>query len=226
MQGFDILFLAVVAVILVYRLYSVLGSRTGHQRDHSAAFTRNRDDAAGSTERSDNVIELPDRGRLSGSQGAAGPVDSDVNHGVADIREADPAFAPDMFLEGARGAFEMIVQAFAAGDLDPVRPFIGQTVQQQFDKAIADRTAAGETVETRIEGWTAVTIVGAELRGSEARVKVRFETEQINVVRDGENRIIDGDPNAAEPAVDIWTFARDTRSEDPNWQLVATHSVA
>ena len=143
--------------------------------------------------------------------------------GLSQIRRADPAFDPDAFLAGARAAFEMIIAAFARGDKMALRPLLSDEVFQPFAVAIDQRIAAHETLETRIVGLDPE-ILEAGVDGRNAQVTVKFRSQQINATRAVDGSIVDGDPDHAVDKTDYWTFARDTRSADPNWILVATSS--
>ena len=149
-----------------------------------------------------------------------------INLALAELPEftADPGFDPAQFLEGARFAFEMVVAAFAAGDKDRLRPLLSDDVYQPFAAAIDERTAAGETLETRIIALKRLDITEAGLAGRLARVTVKFVSDQINMLRAHDGSVVDGDPDHAIEKTDFWSFARDTRSSDPNWVLVATAS--
>ncbi len=144
--------------------------------------------------------------------------------GLARIRDADPGFDPEQFLQGVRGAFEIIVAAFAAGDKAKLRPLLSDEVYAPFCAAIDERNAARETLETRILALKRHDIVEADLVEQTARVTVKLVSDQINVVRAHDGSIVDGDPDKAIEKTDFWSFARDTGSTDPNWLLVATDS--
>src|SRR6185437_15240650 len=133
-------------------------------------------------------------------------------------------FAPEPFIQGARGAFELIVGAFAAGDTGALRPLLSDEVFEGFSQAIHERNQAKETHETNLVAIRSADLVEAALDGSTAFVTVRFVSSQVNVTRAHDNSIVDGDPDRVVEKTDFWTFARNTRSQDPNWQLVATRS--
>jgi predicted lipid-binding transport protein (Tim44 family) len=226
-EGFayiDILFFAMVAAFIALRLRSVLGRRTGQERRREGdGFSGGRSNGAGDA--GDNVVALPDR--ASGAAADAGITDlaeGDVKTGLTEIRIADGQFDLASFLAGARGAFEMIVDAYAAGDKAALRPLLDDEVFGGFAGAIDQRQADGQTLETQLVAVNAVDVVEAAMVGSRARVVVRFTSEQINVVRDAEGGVVDGDPTQAEEVVDIWTFERNVRSRDPNWTLVETRT--
>lgn len=216
---FDIILFAMVAVFLVLRLRSVLGRRTGLEQRRDP-FSRPPAREASSEAAGDNVVSLPDRGK--GEDVAAG---GDPGAGIAQIRGADRSFDPNDFLRGARGAFEMIVGAFAAGDTSTLRPLLSDEVYERFAEAIRARTDAKETLETKLVAMKSAEIVEAALNGATAIVTVRFASDQINVTRTADGAVVDGDPDRVVEKTDFWTFARNTRAQDPNWLLIATRSA-
>ncbi len=236
-QFYDIIFFALIAIFIILRLRGVLGRRTGHQRQrHPDRFARA--EKPGEESRGE-VVHLPDRRWPEGEPAEGGaadrarPADSSpppeedeaavrLRTALEQIGRADRDFAPRRFLEGAQAAFEMVVEAFAKGETPVLRPLLGDDVYDEFAAAIRDRMAAGHTHETTIVALDKVEILGAELRGSAARVTVKFVSQQVNVTRDREGSAVDGDPSLIERITDIWTFARNTRSADPNWALVET----
>lgn len=211
-QFIDIIFFAAVAAFLVLRLRSVLGRRTGHERPPPELAAPTRDSG-------DNVVELP---RRNGDIGMAAVAGTPQEAGLLSIRQADPGFAPASFLEGARAAFAMIVGAYAQGDKAALRPLLSDQVFANFSAAIDARRAAGETLETEVIHIRKAEIVEARMDGRNAVVTVRFASDQVNVVSDSQGRVVEGDPNRVAPVTDVWTFARNTQSRDPNWQLVET----
>jgi predicted lipid-binding transport protein (Tim44 family) len=214
---FDIILFAMVAVFLALRLRSVLGRRTGHERRRDSMIRQ-------AEPTGDKVISLGQRGIVAPPPPTTEPPADAVAAGLARIREADPGFDPAEFLQGARGAFEMIVAAFAAGDKAKLRPLLADEVYAPFSAAIEERNAARETLETRILALKRLDIVAADLVGTTARATLKLVSDQINVVRAHDGSIVDGDPDKPIEKTDFWTFARDTRSSDPNWLLVATDS--
>ncbi|MGE0154935.1 MAG: Tim44/TimA family putative adaptor protein [Reyranellaceae bacterium] len=221
----DIILIALVAIFLVLQLRRVLGRRHGEERQRPDPFTR--PDAAAN--RDDKVIDLPRREPADAAlpHGAdivakSGPAEA----GLAQIRIADSGFDPRAFVQGARQAFEMIVSAYAQGDTKSLRPLLSDEVYERFAAAIRQRQDNKETLETGLVGFEKSEIVGAEMRGSEARVTLKFVTEQINVTRSADGLIVDGNPNEVTRVTDMWTFARDTKSSNPNWFLVATEEPA
>ena len=222
-DGFiDLILFAMIAAFLVFRLRGVLGRRTGHERpppDPHAKLT-------GEPPPKDNVVDLHDRSGLVEEDETIAAEDSDdpLVAGVAQVQTADSNFNPDEFCEGAGAAFEMVVQAFAAGDLKILRSLLNDEVYDNFSAAVEQREEAEEELETTVIGIKSGDILEARLEGRMAFVTVKFQSEQVNVTRDNSGAVVDGDPTQVTDVTDIWTFARNTRARDPNWTLVETRS--
>ena len=219
-QFLDIIFFAMVAAFLVLRLRSVLGRRTGHERRPSDASARRRD----SKKEQNNVIELSDQSEESPEDSGPPMADDPISAGLAEIREADSSFQPAEFLDGARDAFESILQAFATEGLVTLKNLLNDEVFDNFNAAIQARQKAGETLESTIVGIKSTDYLEAQLEGRTAFITVKFVSEQVNVTRDGEGNVTEGDPSKVSEVTDIWTFAHNTRSRNPNWTLVGTRS--
>jgi predicted lipid-binding transport protein (Tim44 family) len=222
----DILLFAVVAVFIFVRLRQVLGRRTGEERQRPNPFAADPTPTPGAPELPTNVVRLSERVDHAPIRERAEPTAGPATPGVQAIRAADPEFHEDEFLGGARAAFEMIVNAFARGDVATLRPLLAPEVMGQFEGAIRQRDAAGHTLEAEIAAVRGVAIAEARMDGATAAITVRFATDQVHVMRDREGRIVEGEAGKAEPVVDLWTFTRDLRSRDPNWQLAATRTEA
>jgi predicted lipid-binding transport protein (Tim44 family) len=221
LQVLDILLFALVAGFLILRLRSVLGRRDGHRpAQRTDPFTG----APAANE--DKVVRLPERGEATVDDAAAaetGPQPSgSLDAGLTQIRIADPAFDPDEFASGGRIAFELILTAFSSGDTAALKPLLSPEVFSNFAQSIRERQEAGDTLETQLVGIKTAEIVEAYMAGRTAHVTLRFFSQQVRVLRNADGEIIEGDPKIITDVVDIWTFARDTRSRDPNWVLVAT----
>ena len=231
----DILLFAMIAVYLVFRLRNVLGRRDGHEGGYHDPFSgdsespdSSRDDAW--AEPDDNVVQLDDK---SSDQTAEQPEraanadsgDDALRDGILAIQRLDAGFNPDEFLTGAGQAFEMILNAYAEGDTQHLKSLLSAEVYGNFSQAIRDREQAGEVLEDTLVGIDRATVVEAWVEGRVAFVTVKFVSQQINVTRDENGDVVDGDANTVISVTDFWTFSRDTRSSDPNWALVATQSA-
>ncbi len=226
-QFIDIIFFAMIAAFLVLRLRSVLGRRDGHESQLRDRFKTHQDDQS-----DDNVVELPDRSEPSiGEDGSedtpldAYEDDEQLFRGLSKIMETDPRFQPEEFLSGSRMAFELILGAYAQGDSETLKPLLSPEVYANFAQAIRDREQAGETLEDTLVGIKSADIVEAYVENKTANINVKFVSEQINATRDENGDVVDGDPNAVVKGVDFWTFARHTKSSNPNWTLIATSSL-
>ncbi|ADZ72670.1 Tim44/TimA family putative adaptor protein [Polymorphum gilvum] len=234
---YNIIFLAL-AIFVFFRLRSVLGKRTGNERPPFDPYSKPARDnrAPGGAEAGgvDNVIPLPGKPVEAGAgdteRGAVvldkvAPSGSALNAALRQILSVDRSFEPEQFLQGARAAYEMIVTAFAEGDRKTLKNLLSKEVYDGFVTAISEREARGETIESTFVGIDKADIVEAALKGSVAQVTVRLQSELISATRDKDGHVVDGDPSRVTEVVDIWTFARDTTSRDPNWKLVATESA-
>ncbi len=222
----EIILIALVAIFLVLRLRSVLGRRTGNERPPAQDPFAPTAPTPEARRDNGNVVQMP---RPNGEPPAPPPRSAGQGRiapaaapGIEAIRGADRSFDAQGFAGGARAAFEMIVGAFAKGDLVTLRPLLDDATYGSFEAAVKDRQAHGRVLETSLIGFDSTELVRAELRGSVAHVTMRFVTEQINVTRGADGLVVDGNPNTVERVTDLWTFARDTRSDNPNWLLVNT----
>jgi len=218
---FEILILAMLAVFLIYRLGSVLGKRTGHERRPSDMFPGGQE---GPGAADDNVVSLPGRDETRDEAVEAAMAAMPHGEGLAAIHRADPSFDPQQFMDGARAAFEMIVVAFSQDDEKTLRNLLSDSVFDDFHAAIVDRRGRKEKLETTLVGIDSVEILEAGLEDTNAVITIKFVSQQANVTYDAEGTVVDGDAQIVSPITDIWTFQRDTRSPDPNWLLVATRS--
>jgi predicted lipid-binding transport protein (Tim44 family) len=221
MDGFqfvDIILLAMVAGFLILRLRSTLGRRTGHEQKPD------------SYKRSDNVVDLPSRTDAETGQPVTRDIDpayigTPFEEGLTQITLSDPHFSVQDFMTGAGSAFEMIVLAYAHHDTDALKPLLSDDVYSNFASAIQDREDRGEHMETELVVVKPPHLESVAVDRRLASISVRFESEQVNVIKNAEGVVVDGDPEHVESVTDIWTFERDLSSSDPNWLLVATRSV-
>ena len=235
----NILILAV-AVVVLWRLRSVLGTRTGHERRYDPFQTAERTEKQPPIAKTDDkVIPMPGRGTAGEPTRAdadepeevpvwkgVAPEGSPLAKGLAAIASADPSFDPKEFVEGAKVAYEMIVTAFAEGDRDALRSLLTADVHAGFEDAIGRREKAGEVMESKLVGIDGAEIVAASLNGSRASVTVSFRSQTIQATLDRAGEVVSGDPRRVEEMTDVWTFERDVRSPDPNWALSDTEEPA
>ncbi|NHB76000.1 Tim44/TimA family putative adaptor protein [Rhodobacter calidifons] len=211
----QLLVLAGIAIFLILKLRSVLGTRDGFERPPLPL-----EDVRPRIRRDFEVIEGgPDRDITD--HVAEG---SDAARALAEMKKVEPAFAVGEFLQGARGAYEMILTAFEKGELDRIRPFLSDEVAASFAEAIAAREAAGLTIEANFLGIKELTLHDATFNPDSrmAEISVRFAADQTYVVRNKAGEIVEGSPREVKKTRDTWTFARRMGTDDPNWQLVAT----
>lgn len=216
----DIIFLAMVAGFLALRLRSVLGRRTGDEPGSADSGHSGQDGPAAEQGAARHDRE-PDAGAALKLDI---PASSRLGRTLARIADAESGFDAKSFLTGAQAAYRMIIEAFAAGDRDSLRPLLSDDVYAEFTAAIAAREVAHQTMESRVVRVERAEIESASLNSGHAEVSVRLRADLLSVTRDSENRVVDGNPSDAEPVVDVWSFAREVGSPDPNWRLVATRS--
>ena len=220
-EYFDIILFAMIAAFLVYRLGSVLGKRTGHERQGREPFGRVGNKEAGADAGNDNIVAMPTRPAAPEEE----EPDTPLGAAITQIKLADSSFSRKGFLEGARAAFEMVITAFALGDMKTLRQLLSNDVYENFAEAIRQRERMNQTRETTLVGIDVAEIIEASLEENRyALVTVKYVSQQVNATRDEEHNVVDGDPNTIEKVTDIWTFRRDTKASDPNWQLIATRS--
>jgi predicted lipid-binding transport protein (Tim44 family) len=230
---FTIVFLAL-AVFIFLRLRNVLGQRTGSERPPYDRAARN---VVQGTPDS-NVVPMPgtviDQTPMAPTADVTPPTDrwkgiaepgTALAQGLDAITAQDSSFDPRHFLSGARSAYEMIVLAFANGDRRALKDLLSSEVYESFDAAIKDRERQERKTETRFVSVDKAEVVGAEARDRAAHLTVRFVSQMISVTRDKAGAIVDGNPDKVADITDVWTFARDPTSRDPNWKLVGTGSA-
>ncbi len=229
---YTIIFLAL-AVFIFLRLRSVLGRRTGRERPPYDPYAA-RD--AVRTPASDKVVTLPARTPEIAPRPPEVPQTpaerwkdvaesgSAVASGLDAIAAADSEFDAKHFVTGARTAYEMVVTAFAAGDRRQLRGLLSREVYDGFDAHIGERESRGEALETKFISVNSSTITAAELRNRTAQITVRFISKLVSATRDRSGAVIDGNAEKVTDVTDVWTFARDVSSRDPNWKVVATET--
>ena len=230
MEFFDFgtIFFLVAAVVIFLQLRNVLGRRTGNERPPFDPYTAGRTKEAAAA-KPENVVSLP-RKRTNGEENEEvfAPIDAiakpgtELNKGLRAIWQADPSFDPKTFAEGAKMAYEMIIMAHADGDRKTLKNLLSRDVYDAFVADISARETRAEKIQASFVGIDKAEIVAAEMKGTEAHVTMRIISELISATRDKTGEVIEGNPETVVETKDLWTFARDTRSKDPNWKLVAT----
>ncbi|NJO34314.1 MAG: Tim44 domain-containing protein [Rhodospirillales bacterium] len=233
----------VLAVVIFLKLRSVLGRRTGHEQARFERYKAQQEASQrnGKLAGQDKVVTLPRRDREDTEvrpsvdlqvqadneqrvkEYAAG--NTDITKGLLDIVRADASFDPNHFLQGAKAAYEIIVTAFAEGNRKTLKDLLSSEVYEGFSSAIVDREKRGELIDQSFVGIKSADLVEAEVKGGIAQLTVKFVSELISATRDRAGEVISGDPKRIREVTDIWTFAREAISRNPNWKLVATQAA-
>ena len=232
-EFFDLptLIVIAVAVFVLFRLRSVLGTRTGNERP---PIERRRPAEAGE----DTVVPLRPRPAAAPEMDAERRArkleaeieqlsrgDADLAAGLKAVAEADSSFTPKSFLDGAKQAYEMIVTAFAEGDRQTLKNLLEKDVYDGFVRAIGEREAAGHKVDFTFVGLPKIEISEAEYDKRNVLVTVRFQAEVVSATRDRDGTIVEGDAEQIQTIADEWTFQRNPKSRDPNWKVVTTSQL-
>ncbi len=211
----DLILFGMIAAFLVLRLRSILGRRTGYERPPQPYQP-----AQPPLSRPGPIIEGRAEPPASATTRPVPDAASPLGQTLGRMRGVDRNFDPARFLEGAEGAFRMVVAAFAAGDRAQIRRLVADDVYRSFEQAIIAREQAGHTQVSEIHAIQGATIEAAELFGSRAHLTVRFVSDQTSLVKDQRGQPVSG-TEAMTELVDIWTFERDLTARDPAWRLVA-----
>lgn len=199
--------LAAVTAFIIFRLISVMGTRSGHEQKIDLEDAR------------------PARSDAGAGQQAAPAPPKPVSSNARLLREADANFDETEFLDGARKAYEMIVEAFASGDIKSIRPFLGDDVYSAFKGAIADREADGQIMDVKFVGIERAAIIDSGVSDGLMCATVEFMSNQVRVTRNQDGDVVSGDPNRIDLVKDFWTFAKKLSNRDPNWVLIETESA-
>lgn len=219
-QFTDIVFLAIVVLLLFNRLRGVLGTRP------------DRDDDAG--RRSSTVVDIDDYRSIESADGAVKlehdpdasggfEQDAEVVKNLKEIKEKFPAFDLVDFMQKAPRAFEYIAAAFAKGNKGDLKPLLSDGIYDSFARAVDERAERGETAEFSLIGFKSIRLTKAEMFGNDVELTVEFETEQTNIVKNAQGKVVVGDPTYIETVTDVWTLRKNMLSKSPAWILTATH---
>jgi len=231
-EPFDVttIVFALLAVFVVWKLRSVLGTRNGPEKPRAERLSVP-GTSPGRAPNGDNVVvRLPGAANDAGAAAPQSDTDgrwdayaergSKVWEGLDQLVSMDRSFDPKTFVGGAKSAYEMIITAFAAGDRQSLRGLLAKDVYDSFAQAITDRESRGEKVETTFVSIDKAQIVDINARTKVVQVSMRFVSKLITATRDRAGAVIDGNPEQVVDLVDVWTFERDVTTRDPNWRLV------
>lgn len=223
MDFLTLLFL-VVAVIIFFRLRSVLGTRTGHERPpQEAVLKRVEKPVEGKNTQARPVPSAAAesaRDRLEGVE-----TDAPTAANLQRIADNDSSFRISHFMKGAKAAYELIVTSFARGDRNALRKLLGAEIFENFEDEIAAREKRGEKVDLHFIGIDRAEIRGASLQGDVAQIEVYFVSKLVQATRDKNGGVIEGDAVATSEVADLWTFEKSVKARDPNWKLVAAEDA-
>ena len=205
----DILIFAVIAILLVLRLRSVLGQRTGYEQPQDSQMKES------FTDKANAPIPFPK---------AANKTEKISGSGLDALRGADPQFNEKEFLQGATAAFNMILTAYADGDQAQLKRLLSYDLLKSFTQTINERVAAKESLEINVNEIREVSILNAEVVESVASITLHFHSTQTRIAQDENGNIMDDSDTEPREFIDIWTFERDLTLSDPNWKLAETES--
>ncbi len=231
----------IVAIVVIWKLKSVLGQRSSEDETRVDQQLRARQERERQEAANQKVVTVPRRDReeaptLGPSDQAAiaeaeaklknFSADPIIERGLLAILKVDSTFEPIGFMNGAKQAYEMIVTAFAEGNRKMLKDLLGKEVMEGFSGAITERERRGEIMDQQFVGINKADIVEAELKGGQAIITVKFDSQLISATRDKAGEVIAGDAQKITDVTDYWTFAREVASNNPNWKLVGTRSAA
>lgn len=208
-----VVLLAMVAGFLALRLYMVLGRRTGHEQPMPRP-TEDRLPAPPVLRPAEPTPEIREM--------SIRMIEGGAETGLRAISGADSSFDLAQFIQGAKSAYRMILEAFWAGDDEKLSWLVSDDVHAAFTEATRQRADAGHVVDNRLVSIERAIVTDASLQGRVARITVRFDADIAAVTRDVDGNVVAGSLSDAVQTHDVWTFARTLRSDDPNWKLVET----
>lgn len=216
-----LIFFAGVAIVMIIKFNSILGKRFDDDdkvidlRQYRDQDFQTPDEAAADRERS-MQLEREQAEVLE-------KLDVKVLQSVKELMKKDVNFSVDMFLGGAKGAFEIIIEAFSNGDKSTLRNMLDDNVYDAFEKEVDSFKSKGRRKEITIISIASADIVNVKIVNKEARISVRFVSEQIDAIYDMEDNIVEGSKTDINTLEDTWTFKKPIKSSNPNWLLCETH---
>jgi predicted lipid-binding transport protein (Tim44 family) len=213
-----VVLLAMVAAFLGFRLYSVLGRRTGHEQPLVTP----------AEERKPALVPGPVETTtpVPGPAASGNVFEPDASQGLRAVSSADSRFDVGRFMDGAQSAYKMVLEAYWAGNETALAPLTSEDVRSAFGEAIAARTTAGHVLDNRLVRIENAMISAARMEGQTAHITVRFQADIAAVTRDADGKVVAGSLSDAVPTHDVWTFSRNVRSSDPEWILTDTDESA
>jgi len=231
-QLIEIFFFAAMAVFMVIRLGQILGRRTGNERRRDPFAAREQLTTSPTPAKDRSGAPAPAKNDRASSAddkrariGSVAPEGSALNQALTEIQLADRQFDIDRFISGSRAAYEMIVEAFAKGDKETLKPLLSDEVYAHFSTAIDGRVRRGETVSFELVSVKDARITAAKLEGRQAEITVTFETEIITATKNRSGEVVSGDPSTVVNVIDIWAFTRDVKAKGPDWILASTDTA-
>lgn len=207
---------AMVALFLGLRLYAVLGRRTGHEQTTTPLAEEVKAASAAAILPSAASVGVKDQPMF----------DAHVASGLKSISSADSNFDPVRFIEGARSAYKMVLEAFWHGDEAELAPLTSEEVRETFSEAIAARTEAGHVLDNRLVQIEQSIITRAWVENKIAHITVQFVADIAAVTRALDGNVVAGSLIDAVPTTDVWTFSRPLRASSPEWTLTDTDESA
>lgn len=221
----DIIILALIAIFIVLRLRSTLGKDIGHKPDLTTQLRRQLGDLPEEKTAPPGqpaVAEEPSK-REKAEQAARESIgDASILTGIDAIIAADSSFSISEFIDGAKGAFEWVLKAYNTGDLETLKQLLAPSIFEEFRAALEEAKKAPAKLDTTLVAITDAQILAASLEKTKARITLRILSQQIQLVRDAEGNIIEGDASKVQTVEDEWIFERDVKSRNPNWIIMDT----
>ena len=211
----DIIVIGAIAAFILLRYRAILGEKTGRHEDSEPTRP---------LQEFERVIQLPEREVEQTAAPVVLPTKDygELNATFDKMRDIDRQFSPEEFLEGARAAFEMVLDAFNEADRDTLKMLLAKDIYAAFDQSLKALEDKGHKQQTTLLAILEASIAAAELNGNKARITVTFESEQVHLVRDAQGEIVEGDASQQEAVEDRWVFERNLASGDPAWKVIET----
>ena len=217
MPYIDILILAMVAIFIINRLRNTLGKKTGNEHDLADKFTRGKSDLKESSP--DKVSKANVNQINTEKTRQVFHQNPGISNELSKIHRIDPSFKVDDFIDGAKKAFEYIIKKYSDENIKPLKNLLSADIFKMFDKQINDRAKKRENLDVSIIGIKEAEIEEVSLRSNVASIKVKFSSEQVQVIKNDKGNIISGDTNQILSIVESWFFSKDLKRNDPNWVL-------